>query len=175
MLLETHQSFSAPESCRHDGSSHAYLGTVWFDDPDLVRQAASLGMPAVLGTFSLNITNNQDIEVWTWTWRVDGGEPSSLTFSDSPPSLPVTFSAPSRYFWFNENMVNYYDNTFLESYDQAGNPTAVGTMAEPMMYAQGDDPAFAGTATLAKAASFDGTIHRFTDLECKNEIPPSEW
>lgn len=171
-LWETHQSFSTPDSCRKDGALHYFLGTVWSDDPDLVAQAARLGMPAILGNFSLAEMSNQGIDLRTWSWSAVGGQPSNLSFTSNPPDVAVTFTSPSRFFWFTGNQVNYYDNTFVEDRNQVDEPATVGTMAEPMLYAKGGVADFVGSATWARKASFSGTIHRFSDLECKNELPP---
>jgi hypothetical protein len=175
VLWEYHQSFTAPESCRETGTGNYYLATLWFDDPELVAQALRFGLPAVLGSFTLNATSNQGIDIQAWTWKTADGDPSTLTVSNNPPPVPVTFTDPSRFFWFNGNQVSYYANTFVDTRNQVGNPTAVGTMSEPMMYERGGVSTFSGTALLSEKASFGGTIHRFSDLECKNEIPPSSW
>jgi hypothetical protein len=63
ILLEYHQSFTPPETCREEGTSNFVLGTVWSDDPGLVAQALRFRMQAYLGNFSLETSNNQGIDV----------------------------------------------------------------------------------------------------------------
>jgi hypothetical protein len=132
-----------------------------------------MGMPAILGSIGLNITKTPSSEVWAWSWQAQGSSPSSLTFFDNLPRANVSLSAPWRFFWFTENRANYYDLELKETYNQAGNPVIIGTMAPPMFYAQGGVAEFAGSADLDVSASFSGSIHRFSDLECKSELPPS--
>jgi hypothetical protein len=60
--------------------------------------------------------------MWTWGWNVEGGEPSTLTVSNNPPLVPVTFFGPDRYFWFADNQVSYYDATMAEKANQVGKP-----------------------------------------------------
>lgn len=175
VLWEFHQSFTAPKPCQEEGTGMFTLGTVWFDDPELVAQALRLGMPAHLGTFSLDSTAYPGLETMTWTWSEDGGQPSTLTVADNPPSSPATRTMVDRFFWFDGDRVSYYDATFVHKVNAAGDPTAVGSLSEPMMYAKGGVSAYVGTAAFSKQASFDGTIHRFGDLECKHELPPSSW
>ena len=170
VLWEAHESFNPPESCRSPDFLNRFIATQWFSDAEFVDQAHSFGLPVFLGSFNLTIQDLPELKIWQWRWSAEGQGESSLNFNDNPPGVAVTFTTPFRFFWFTGGGVSYLDVEFVTEGNQASNPTASGTMAAPMLYAQGGNPAYAGAGVPAWNAYFSGTIHRFSDLLCEHPI-----
>ncbi len=173
MLIETHNGVNPPPACAEfnaDYGEFSVLLSIWVDDPEVAQFLRdTYGLPVRLGTASVEVTEAGDESVYKWTWQNGTSGQSELTVVH-PSGTTGRTPFVSRIAWHNGTGVSLLDLKQDLMLPHTFFPTAQGTLAPPMRYAERTPGPIVGLTSVWKAGDFYGPFYRFGDLECKQPV-----
>lgn len=149
--------------------SYEAVASVWINDRELVEWAKNeYGLPAVYSKIEISHETGPKNQT-TWEWGL-AGRNSTLT-SGEVPAMYGGFPYNQRFVWANATSLYLWDWEEQERITNLHTALASGTLAPPMLYAQGMARPYVGPGDPLSKIEITSKIQGFSDFACEHPLP----
>lgn len=175
LMFEDHGNADFPPKCKENAPEFPVFGIVthiWIDDAEVAAYLRTeYGAPVLLGQFNETSQDAGTLTLRTWTWAVEGGQPSKITVPDDKENQEL-IGLFSRLFWANGTAGLVQLDLPPKDHGPAQPFPAYGTMQPPTEFAEDRAGVFAeATAKWYPERSAAGTFTLYSDLKCEHPVP----
>jgi hypothetical protein len=176
ILFEGHGNFEPQSDCNEYTGSNGFglyrfgLASLWVNDTEVANWLkATYNLPIYSSPMNWTHETVGPLGTHTLTWGLAGQTQSFITFPLDTAQRDGFPEPDWRFFWFNATNVSYLD--LVLSYDEPGvfGRIGHGELYPPMLAAKYTNQ-FADSANWFLNGTMSGTIHRFSDFECKHPL-----